>query len=444
LAVGLAQAWEEIGHGHWADAEALYEAAACTSKEPALALRGADLAWSRSHGPRAVALFELATELAVAADNPAAEAYATSGIVELTGRFGCYVSRGPDEDVVAATSQRCQAAAEAAGDTCSRARALVAEMWRGCEYRAADLDRAAVQAEAALAAARASGEMTLLSTALDGVCSVALKRLDINRARLLIGERLRITEQFDPRQPRQFLERFDALYMACELNMLASDFAGALEVGTGLDRLGRGRGIFYGGVTQLTLAHFFLGEFDLCVQGVSGVFADALQRPEAGESLLVRALACTGAVWGYRGDEGEAARWFGEAESVANVAHKDYFVRMMKADVELHHGRRAAAAALLVEPAASFTSAWRPWYGAVRAEASGERAFADAAAAADGGPYPAAVLARAQGRLEDALALFNECGAAYQAARTALCLGGARRAEALATYERLGLSAPRA
>ncbi len=79
LALGLARAWEERGHGHWSDAEMLYEAAAMASKEPKIAIRGADLAWSRSHGARAVALFELATELAVPAGDPAAEAYATSG-----------------------------------------------------------------------------------------------------------------------------------------------------------------------------------------------------------------------------------------------------------------------------------------------------------------------------------------------------------------------------
>jgi predicted ATPase len=64
LAKGLAEAWEEIGHGRWADAEALYELAAGASKDPALAITGAELAWSRFHGDRAVALFELGAERA--------------------------------------------------------------------------------------------------------------------------------------------------------------------------------------------------------------------------------------------------------------------------------------------------------------------------------------------------------------------------------------------
>ena len=64
LAQGLAEAWEETGHGHWAAAENLYELAARASNDPAPAISGAELAWSRGHGDRAVALFELAVSLA--------------------------------------------------------------------------------------------------------------------------------------------------------------------------------------------------------------------------------------------------------------------------------------------------------------------------------------------------------------------------------------------
>ena len=83
-------------------------------------------------------------------------------------------------------------------------------------------------------------------------------------------------------------------------------------------------------------------------------------------------------------------------------------------------------------------SPWRGWYGAVRAEALGPAAFADAEAVAEGGIYSAAVLARAQGRLEEALVLFNECGAAYQAARTALGMSGTEGEKARARYAELG------
>jgi hypothetical protein len=80
---------------------------------------------------------------------------------------------------------------------------------------------------------------------------------------------------------------------------------------------------------------------------------------------------------------------------------------------------------------------------AVRAEALGPVAFADAEAVAEGGIYSAAVLARARGRLDEALALFNECGAAYQAARTALRMSRAESMQALARYAEWGLTPTR-
>jgi len=440
LALGLARAWEELGHGHWSDAEVLYEAAAVASKEPEIAIRGADLAWSRSHGSKAVALFELGTELAVAADDPAAEAYATSGTVELMGRFGCYSDVQCDLEATAPLVERSWCAAEAAGDPRSRARALLARTWRS-DWKERDIDRMSIDAEASLAAARECGDMAILSSALDGWCAVALKRLDMATAQAAIAERLEITEGFDPHRARQFLERFDAVHMSCELGCIMGRFDQALAAGRLLDELGRGRGIIFGGATQLAPALFFLGQFDECLQQVSGAFADALQRPGTGNSMPLRALCCAAAVCGYRGDQTAEAQWWGQAEAVASTRHgKDFFIKMMRADVLLHYGRREEAAELMAEPPSSLVSPWRGWYGAVRAEALGPAAFADAEAVAEGGTYSAAVLARAQGRLEEALALFNKCGAVYQAARTALGISGAQSETALAMYRELGLT----
>ncbi len=440
LALGLAQVWEEVGHGHWADAETLYEAAALASKDPNLALRGADLAWSRSHGARAAAMFELAADLAVAAGEPAAEAYATSGLVELRGRFGCYADSGCDVVVADALLERTWLAAEAAGDPCSLARALLARTWRvGCDGR--DMRAVSADAREALEAARRCGDTAIVSSALDACCVVALRRLDMATALDALAERARISEGFDARQPRQFLERYDAMYMSCEIACLLGRFDEALVCGRALDELGRDRGIIFGGATQLAPLLFWRGQFDECLQQVSGAFADALQRPGTGGGMLLRALCCAAAVCGYRGDHVAEAAWWEQAEALAGARPgKEFFVKMTRADVLLHHGHRDEAAALMADPAQSLTSQWRGWYGAVRAEALGRVAFADAEAAADGGAYSAAVLARAKGHNDEALGLFKRCGARYQAARTALTMGGAPAEEALRVYTELGLA----
>jgi len=440
LAVGLARTWEEIGHGHWADAEALYEAAAMSSKDPSIAIRGADLAWSRSHGRRSVALFELAAELAVAADDPASEAYATSGIVEISTRFGCYVGERARPEAEAPLVERCAAAADAAGDDASRCRARLAGMWLAHRDDELGMEQVEASVSSTLAMARLHGDMVVLSSALDGSCSEALRNLRVGEASKMIEERLRITEAFDPRQARQFMERLDALFMASEVCSLTGAFENALEWGRQLDRLGRGRGFIYGGLAQLAQASFFLGRFDECLQQCSGALGDVLQRPSS-HALMVWAYCCAGAICGYRGDDRGAARWFAQAEELAGVVpNKSFFIRLMKADVHLHHGRREAAAELLAAPPSSSTSPWRGWYAAARAEALGPSAFAEAEEATEVGEYSAAVLARAQGRLEEALCLFNKCGAAYQAARTALRMGPTLREDALATYGRLGLA----
>ena len=248
--------------------------------------------------------------------------------------------------------------------------------------------------------------------ALDGWCSVALKRLDMATAQAAITERLKITEGFDPLRACQFLERFDAVHMSCQLRCILGHFEEALSAGRLLDDLGRGRGIIFGGSAQLAPAFFFLGQFDQCLQQVSGAVADALQRPGSDNSMLLRALCCAAAVCGYRGDQTAEAEWWRQAEAAARTRQeKAFFIKMMRADVALHHGRRQEAAELVAEPASSLVSPWRGWYGAVRAEVLGPAAFADAEAVAEGGTYSAAVLARAQGRPQEALALFNQCGA---------------------------------
>jgi predicted ATPase/DNA-binding CsgD family transcriptional regulator len=441
LATGLAEAWQEVGHGRWADAEALYELAAGASKDPTLAITGAELAWSRFHGDRAVALFQLAGELAAARDDHISEAHATAGAAEVMSRYAGTVSEGRPPEAIARLVERSEAAAEIAGDDCSLARAAVARMW--LVHRDNDLDAVGKATALGVAASQRCADPAVLSSALDGQSSMALHSLRAGESRAIIAERLRITEGFDRKNGRKVLERIDALSMACELSLLLGEFEPALSMGRQLDKLARQRGIFYGGLPHLLPAIFFLGRFDDCLAQASAVYGEVAKRPEVRVAHLVSVLSCAGAVCGYRGEEDEAKRWFARAQQVAGgsyLCEKTVFHTFIKADVHLHHGRREAAAALLANHPSELFSEWAGWYAAVRAEALGGTAIDEAEAFLEGGTYSLAVLARARGEMESALSLFQSCGATYQAARTAMQMGTPERQQALATYKHLGLA----
>jgi hypothetical protein len=316
-----------------------------------------------------------------------------------------------------------------------------------------DIDAIAETTAQAVSASQRCADPAVLSSALDGQSVSLLVSLRAREAAKVIEERLRLTEQFATEQfatqqfagqnARLVLERTDALYMACDVSFLMGDFEGTLNRGLELDRLARCRGIFYGGLTHLAPANFFLGNFNDCLEQASGVYWKVTQRRDVGASLLERAFSCAGAVCGYRGDDQSAARWYaraGQLKHHASCPWKCDFSLLMKADVHLHHGRREEAALLLADPPPRRVGEWRGWYAALRAEALGGQAIEEAEEFLEGGAYSRAVLARARGDLKQAHSIFRECGAVYQVARTGLQMSGRIREEALATYRRLGLS----
>ena len=162
LALGLARAWEERGHGHCPMPKC------CTKQRrwPPRSPRSPSEAPSGLepvHGTRAVALFELATELAVPAGDPAAEAYATSGTVELMGRFGCYADSRCDPEATSPLARAFVVRGRSGRRPCSRARALLARTWRR-DWEAPDVERMGLDAERSLLAARECGDMATLSS----------------------------------------------------------------------------------------------------------------------------------------------------------------------------------------------------------------------------------------------------------------------------------------
>ncbi len=439
LARRLAGAWEEIGR--WSDAQALYELAARTSGDPVTAIAGAELAWSRYRTDTAVRLFDLAAELALAALDPSLEARAAAGAAEIMARFSATMAEAPETAVITEHVERADKASVAAGDGSSMIHAALARMWLA--DWAEDRDGLGPALQSALEATRRGGDRVLRSSALDCQASVAVEDLRIDEARAAIDERLQIIGTSDEGDARHLVEVIDILYMASLLPLLVGDFREALARGTQLDGLARSRGVF-SGLANLVPANFFLGNFDECLAQLGEARSERGRHGEVGSGGLSYAYACAGAVWGYRGNEETSHLWFERAgaASADPPRKRTPLGIVMGADVHLHHGRLEAAAAILSPPPATVRGEWRGWYGAMRAEALGGAAIDEAEPFLEGGVMSRSILDRARGDLEAAYAGFRSCGAAYQAARTALRMDGPRRRQAVDTYERLGLEVP--
>jgi predicted ATPase/DNA-binding CsgD family transcriptional regulator len=442
LAIALADAWQRIGR--WADAQDLYEVAARTSCDPGPAFTGAELAWSRFHADGAVALFELALDLAAARHDSAAEARAAEGATEAMTRFAVTQTAYQTIETITRLVERCGAAADVARDDCSVAYAALARLWLA--YWCHDQESTLTYLEAALAATEACGLATLRSAALDCQTALAVDDLRIDDARAALAERTRVLRAPHDGGARHVAETIDLLHMSSQVAFLIGDFARGREHAIELDEFGRERGVV-SGLANLAEANFFLGNFDDCLAQAADVYAEMGARTDIGSGALAPAYVCAAAVHGYRGDVDVSEHWFDRATDHSGTlppSKRKVFPVLLRADVHLHHGRNEAAAELLVDPPAEVRSQWRGWYGALRAEARGGRAVDEAERTLDGGPYSAAALARARGDLRQALAGFESCGAVYQAARTALTMDGPELEWARRTYEQLGLTVPTA
>jgi tetratricopeptide (TPR) repeat protein len=215
-------------------------------------------------------------------------------------------------------------------------------------------------------------------------------------------------------------------------------------------------GAVYSAWARGLLPAFFMGNWDSAIQMAHELREAwaAADRPTIG--ALAAALACAGAIFGYRGEEETAADWFRFAESVApSIGGQVSGVRMLESEVDLHSGRLREAAERLAEvPATNFW--WRAAFAATRAEAlvragdaRGATAIAEAEASIGDHCYARGVLLRARGLsegseepLREALALFREIECPYQTARTAWLLGDADRADAEARFAALGATLP--
>jgi predicted ATPase/DNA-binding CsgD family transcriptional regulator len=451
LAEMLAEHFEAASQ--WSDAQALYELAARSSGDARSAMAAAELALSRARGDPAMRLFRFAADLAATSGDADMEVEALVGMAELALRYPGTLNDCPSAEEVDAVLARAEAQSRSAPSGSRRA-ALVAvgrawQQWgigtgvrpsAGGAEGADGVGTLAVEEPAeAVAMAEASGDLLLLSSALDCRTCGLLNKGDLAGAMVATTRRVALLSGLADDSPRAWAERRDALYMASGGAKRLGDFGTSLDYALKYRDIELMRGQPRGGLEAVMAAQFFLGGWDELIDDANHLFTVRQQEVAWGTGHLGEPWAYTGAVLGYRGHTEEAEQWFGRAEFRGDADPWAWLIRCLRADVELHHGRAAQARDLLVTPSADAYGWWQSLYAAVRAEAFGGDEIDEAASLVGDDAHAAAILARAQGKLEVAQEGFRKCGAVYQWARTTLQVGGPDVDEALATYEALGL-----
>ena len=178
---------------------------------------------------------------------------------------------------------------------------------------------------------------------------------------------------------------------------------------------------------------------------------------------LGTAAAAVAMIHGLRGDDSTCAEWLAIVDALgAKPERSAGFGPTFDAIVLLHHGQaRPAVERLAPEPGELGKWAiwvWRPWYLALRAEASVLAGHPDAGSRLDaartivaGNPVAGAIVDRASALFGDdrelllaAAARFDAAGCRYQWARTLSFAGGAESTTGTAALDALGLAAPSA
>lgn len=438
-----------VRRGAGARAQELYEQAAGLAGDPAeraaILEAGGDIALRRWAGPPAVQMLRDAAGVLEEAGIRARAAGIYARVVEVWTRFGG-ISQRVSEEEAAALQARARELADPR-DASTQARLRLNDAWIHWAYdRETEMEEPAREG---LELARRVGDPILISSALDAVQGPEWNAGHHRRSVEIARERLEVIET-NPTSPMLDIERSDALHMMVESLLQRGAFREAADFAAEARRLDLVRGIAYSAWEREMLPAFYLGEWD-AVLAASFRFREewaAAGKPPL--AAMAAALATAGAIHGYRGDPGAAEEWFAFAEKVApDIKGQLPGITILRADVDLHHGRFEEAAERFRGAAESWW--WKPVFHATRAEAFARAGAPEARGAlklaeqqVGDNRYAVALMTRARGALEsdreairDALSMLEELECPYQEARTGWMLGGPERERAEETFTKL-------
>jgi class 3 adenylate cyclase/tetratricopeptide (TPR) repeat protein len=443
--------------GAMARAQELFEQAAALAASPSDRVKGlrlaGDLALHRWRGDDTLRLLREAAEVSEEAGLRQQAAITYARLVEVIARMGGIVGWLPREEVETMLRRGQELVPE--DDVATRGRLQLNEAWIAWRFGA--WGQMAEPARKGWELARTANEPSLLSNGLDAMSAVAWEEGRYRDAVSHNRERIELLAK-ERGDPKLGPERSDALHMMIESMVATGEYRAAAGYAEQARELDLSIGAVYSGWARGLLPAFFMGEWDSALE-MARQLRDAwtaADRPPI--AALAAAVACAGAIHGFRGNEPASSDWFEFARSIAPpTAGQRSGVLLLQSEVDLHRGRFQDAAERVAEPPEK-TFWWRAIYAAVRAEAmlgAGDPRAGDALTAAEGmvgdHAYARGVLLRTKGlrdgdprTIREALSVFSEIECPYQAARTGWLLGGADRGEAERRLAGLGATLPAA
>ncbi|MFI6316397.1 ATP-binding protein [Nonomuraea sp. NPDC050556] len=220
-------------------------------------------------------------------------------------------------------------------------------------------------ADAAVEAARATGDPLLLCAALDGPGTLALRAGRFGEAHRIATERLTLLDLVDRRHPAAAAEILDCYHVAWLCALGAGDLQAALRTAeeiAGDDLLGAHP---YRSAAKLIVPLVLLGRFDEALEQAAPMWQAWQNSGAPVAAWLAPAASAVALVHGLRGDDAAFRQWRARARAAAgpkSTAPSETFAAFVDARVALATGDFAHAATLVARASAGEPTSWSAAY----------------------------------------------------------------------------------
>jgi predicted ATPase/DNA-binding CsgD family transcriptional regulator len=307
----------------------------------------------------------------------------------------------------------------------------------------------------AVAMARATNDLVMLSNALDALGAAAIFEGHLREAYSSTTERVEMLSRFDRHDPRTGGEIIDILHMGMEHAIAIGDLPEARRVGLLARTDSVGRTVSMLTTSRVLIPLALMGEFDEALLEADAM-RDAWERAGSpAASWMAPAALAAAMVCGLRGEDDAWTKWREFAFTLSTRPTFAGFLPFSDGRVALHQGRIDDAVAALAEMDRindfydAYALAVRCEVAVVAGDPGAETLIEQWATVARENSWAAACLDRARGRLHGdrdalghALAGFDEIGARFEWAITALLVGGEPADAGRAVLDEIGCPPP--